>query len=93
MQIKKQWEFLKDRATYYGKKLYNSNSFQIEDIDIKRKLITLSKNVDYKTIISTRSNEKNYNYSDWTPAPNAFVVVNILITKDNKIVLGKRDFY
>jgi len=93
MKIEHQRDLLKKRANNNGKELYNSWSFQIENIDINKQCIFVSKNIDYKTIISTRSNEDVYNNNDWKPTPNAFVVVNLLITQDEKIVLGKRDFY
>lgn len=55
--------------------------------------INISKGINYKTITSIRSNEELFNQLDQEKTPKAFVLANVLITSDNKLVMGKRKFY
>ena len=55
--------------------------------------INISKGINYKTITSIRSNEELFNQLDQEKSPKAFVLANVLITSDNKLVMGKRKFY
>lgn len=99
--IQNSWEYLKNRAENFlspkehawftNKKDIRWEGFKKNNSGLK--IINISKGIDYKSTVSIRSNERIYNILGKSKSPKAFVVVSILITKDNKIVLGKRKFY
>ncbi len=92
-KMQSNWMYLQSRANSCGKHLFNGKSLQIEHIDINKKTISVSKNIDYKTVVSIRSNNQLFLEHNCRPIPNAFVTVNIFISRDNKLVLGKRTFF
>ncbi len=92
-QMDEAWHFLKHRADGYSFNLTNNPALQTEVFNSESNIIQVSKNVDYRTIVSIRSQEAIYKQIDTNPRPNALVIVSMLISSDNKLVLGQRVFY
>lgn len=100
-KIKKQWKKLQLRAKDFFPKdsvfaLYNQKNIRwegFESDDSSLGKINISKRIDYKTVVSIRSSEDIYSQLNKEKSPKAFVLANILITNDNKLVMGKRKFY
>ena len=91
------WNHLKDRAKSNFPPntpfvFYNSNTLSWRGLSENNKVL-VSKGITYKDIASIRSNSILFKKLKNKTKPNAFVVVSLLITSDNKIVLGRRKYY
>lgn len=87
------WNNLVQRAKGQGFNLTNDPALQLEKVDVGSQKLIVSKTTDYRTIVSVRSQKKIYEGFDGEPRPNALVIVSILISSDNKLILGQRNFY
>lgn len=92
-KVEDQWKKLQIRAKngLVNKPAVRWEGFDKEDP--KSFKINLSQGINYKSIVGVRSNEDIYSDLDQERSPKAFVLASVLITKDNKLVMGKRKFY
>ena len=74
-------------------KFYNSEILKWQRFDLNTNTIFVEKSMYYKDITAVRSQQAVYDQIPTAERPSAFVLMNILITADNKIVLGRRPYF
>lgn len=99
-KLEDSWSYLEKRAQDFSlKKPYyfeNINALNWEGVSSninQDHTVNVSTGIDYKMITAIRSNHKFYDELSEESRPCAFVVVSIVITRDNKLVFGKRKYY
>jgi len=98
-QIATVWENLKNRSRTELSEgsvftFYNSEILKWEGIEKDENgglVASVSKGLFYRDVAAVRSHQELFDAIE--EKPSAFVLINILITADNKIVLGRRDYY
>ncbi len=74
-------------------KFYNSEILKWADFDPATNTVSVERGMFYKDITAVRSKQEVYDSIPAADRPRAFVLMNILITADNKIVLGRRPYF
>ena len=74
-------------------RFYNSEILKWSAFDSDSHTITVEKGMFYKDITAVRSQQSVYDQIPAAERPSAFVLMNILVTADNKIILGRRPYF
>lgn len=100
-QIDASWTNLEQRAAAYLQqhengpdRFYSGPVLRFGGFDVSAREVTVHEDIDYRTVTGIRSNVDLYQTVEAAgQLCTAYVVKSILITRDNKLVLGQRNFF
>ncbi len=87
--IEKSWDNFLKKINEKKLKIYNGNLIRCEKII--NNTIYFSKGITYKNVVGLRNSQINCSYIKKNENPQSLSLFNILISKDNKILLRKRN--